>query len=223
MTVATPEHLHRGLAVDHRGDDLTGMSFVLAAHHDDVTVTDRCVDHRLTTHPKSEHRAGADELARKRKHLVGVLLREDRRAGRDVTDDRNRHRIRRRLFLRAYEERPHVQLPSHGRSPTEEALLFETLEVLGHRRRRAQTNRVSDLPCARRAPVGSHEIPDGHQNLLLAERQGGGVEATEHVEIVVIGHDENRSEGSRHPGQAVGVRQKRHRQFVSRAAHGTLS
>ena len=130
-------------AVDHRGDDLTGMSFVLAAHHDDVTVTDRCVDHRLTTHPKSEtpcqSRRAREEAQAPRRRAPSARIGAP--AAMSPTTG-TRHRIRRRLFLRAYEERPHVQLPSHGRSPTEEALLFETLEVLGHRRRRAQTNRV---------------------------------------------------------------------------------
>ena len=60
--------------------------------------------------------------------------------------------------------------------------------MLRHRRRRLQADRVTDLPRARRGTVGGHPIPDGRQDPLLAKRKGGGVEATEHIEIVVTGH-----------------------------------
>src|SRR5690606_40327798 len=47
VAVAAPEHLHGGLAVDHGGDDLAGVGFLLLADHDEVTVADRGVDHQI--------------------------------------------------------------------------------------------------------------------------------------------------------------------------------
>src|SRR5215207_10276672 len=50
VAVAAAIHLDGGLVIDHRGDDLTRVSLGLLPYHDDVAVTDRGIDHRVTTH-----------------------------------------------------------------------------------------------------------------------------------------------------------------------------
>src|SRR5690348_2172839 len=62
MAVAAPVDLHRGLAVDHRGDDLAGMGLLLLADDHDVTITDGRVDHRVAAYPQREDRAPADQF-----------------------------------------------------------------------------------------------------------------------------------------------------------------
>ena len=92
------------------------------------------------------------------------------------------------FVLAADEERAYVQLACHRRPAAEKALVLEGLQALGHRRRRPQSNSVPDLPGARHVPVGSHPVADRGEDELVARGQRGGVEAPEHVAVVVVGH-----------------------------------
>src|SRR5699024_4796497 len=77
------ERLDRGLAIDHRGDDLALLGHLLTAHHDPVAVADRRVDHRVADHLQQEQIAVAHKAGGQGEHVLHLLLRGDRDAGGD--------------------------------------------------------------------------------------------------------------------------------------------
>jgi hypothetical protein len=136
VSVAAAVHLHRGLAIDHRRDDLARTGLGLLAHHDRVAVTDRSVDHRVAADPQSEHVATPGEFAGQRQNVIDVLLGHDGSPRGDIADHGHGHRVvgaaaRPRLL----QEDPHVDRPAHRPATPEEALLLQARHVLRHRRR----------------------------------------------------------------------------------------
>ena len=89
MAVAQPVDLDGGLAVDHRGDDVAVFGGGLLAHHDDVAVADRRLDHRVALDLKRKQRALPDQLAGQRQHILDVLLGQDRATGGDAAEQRH--------------------------------------------------------------------------------------------------------------------------------------
>src|SRR5690606_17739248 len=125
VAAAAAEHLDGGLAVDHCGDDLAGVSLGLLPHHDDVPVADRGVDHRVAAHAQAEHVATSGELAGQGQRVVEVFVRGDRRSRGDVTDHGHGNRVLSGLSCRRLpEERADVDRPRHGAAAAEETLLL---------------------------------------------------------------------------------------------------
>jgi hypothetical protein len=107
----------------------------LLTHHDDVAVTDRGVDHRVTAHPQAEDATVPGEPAGQREHVVDVLFGRDGSACRDVANDRHGHGILGRLSGRAgLEKDPHVDRPGHLETTPQEALLLQAGQMFRHRR-----------------------------------------------------------------------------------------
>ena len=77
VPVAALQCLDRGLAVDHRGDDVAVVGGGLLANHYPVAVGDGGVDHRVADHLEQEQRAVADEGLRQREQVLDHLLGQD--------------------------------------------------------------------------------------------------------------------------------------------------
>ncbi len=181
MAVLALEALHRGLAVDHRGDDVAVLGDRLAADGDPVAVADGGLDHGVAGDFEHEQLPVADELAREREDVLDRLFGEDRSAGRDSADERDiggRRAAGGALRHRADDVHSAYLVGARTvRVAAEESLAFEGHQLMGHRGGAGEADRLADLPHARRISAPLDGIADHLDDAALPFGQPGLVGA----------------------------------------------
>src|SRR3954468_24248290 len=182
--------LHRGLVLDHRHHDLAGPCLQLLADEDVVAVEDAVADHRVAGDAQREHlpSAIAEQHAVDANVVGDVLVREDRRAGRDLPD----HRHLDRLALADGGELPPADpgdAPAAGASAVDDAegaalqlaahqvaLPFERLEMIVDAVGGADPEVLADLADGRPVSLVLDALLDEGEDLFLAlgQRLGHG-------------------------------------------------
>jgi hypothetical protein len=74
VAVAAAIHLDGSLVIDHRGDDLAGVSLGLLSHHDDIAVADRGVDHGVAAHTQTKDGSTPGKFPGQREKVIDMLV-----------------------------------------------------------------------------------------------------------------------------------------------------
>ena len=141
--------------------------------HDEVTVENARVDHRLAAHLQHEELAVAGEVHRQRHEIFHVLLREHVDAGGNFSDKRN---VFRGAPL-ARDTRRGVESHFDGTRLVGVALqvaeFLQRGEVVVHRGRRRQPDGLANLAHRRGISALAHAVFDVDENLALTIGESG--------------------------------------------------
>ena len=162
LAVLAVELLQRHVVPAEQRDHHLAVVGRLAVFDDDeVAVADLLVDHGAAAHAQDIGFAAADHLFRHRDRFrAGHRL--DRRAGRDVAEQRQLDRPP------AHPRRDELDRTAAVPRALDDALLLQVREVLVHGRQRRQVEAPADLLQARRVAVLLDEVVQVIQNLALA-------------------------------------------------------
>src|SRR5690606_7814836 len=179
VAIALAEHLHGGLAVQHRSHDVTVFRGLLLAYDHPVAVADGRIDHRVSDDLEHEQLALADELTGEREYLFDLLFGRDRNTGGDASHERHHGCVPDRrgivglrdVCIAAWQVDQYFESTGTIGVPTQVTAEFELVELVGHARQGGEPDGVTDLAHAGRIPSPGDRALDELKNGLLLVTQ----------------------------------------------------